>query len=57
MLPVPALMPHGDYSLMGRPINTFKEILLQESHSQEMYAVEFQGGGALTVSAYILFYS
>lgn len=33
-------------------INTSKEILLQEGHSREVYAVEFQDDGALAASAY-----
>lgn len=32
-------------------INTSKEILLQEGHSREVYAVEFQDDGALAASA------
>ena len=38
-------------------INTSKEILLQEGHSREVYAVEFQDDGALVASAYVTFYS
>lgn len=38
-------------------INTSKEILLQEGHSREVYAVEFQDDGALAASAYVIFYS
>ena len=34
-------------------INTSKEILLQEGHSREVYAVEFQDDGALAASAYV----
>ena len=37
-------------------INTSKEILLQEGHSREVYAVEFQDDGALAASAYVIFY-
>jgi hypothetical protein len=36
-------------------INTSKEILLQEGHSREVYAVEFQDDGALAASAYVIF--
>lgn len=32
-------------------VNTSKEILLQEGHSREVYAVEFQDDGALAASA------
>lgn len=35
-------------------INTSKEILLQEGHSREVYAVEFQDDGALVASAYAI---
>ena len=35
-------------------INTSKEILLQEGHSREVYAVEFQDDGALAASAYAI---
>ena len=38
-------------------INTSKEILLQEGHSREVYAVEFQDDGALAASAYVIFHS
>ncbi len=38
-------------------VNTSKEILLQEGHSREVYAVEFQDDGALAASAYVIFYS
>jgi WD40 repeat protein len=38
-------------------INTSKEILLQEGHSREVYAVEFQDDGALAASAYVIFCS
>jgi U4/U6 small nuclear ribonucleoprotein PRP4 len=37
-------------------INTSKEILLQEGHSREVYAVEFQDDGALAASAYAIFF-
>lgn len=36
-------------------VNTSKEILLQEGHSREVYAVEFQDDGALAASAYVIF--
>ena len=38
-------------------VNTSKEILLQEGHSREVYAVEFQDDGALVASAYAIPYT
>lgn len=34
-------------------VNTSKELLLQEGHSQEVYSVEFQDDGALAASGYV----
>jgi U4/U6 small nuclear ribonucleoprotein PRP4 len=33
-------------------VNTSKELLLQEGHSKEVYAIEFQEDGALVASGY-----
>jgi U4/U6 small nuclear ribonucleoprotein PRP4 len=34
-------------------INSSKELLLQEGHSKEVYAVEFQNDGALIASGWV----
>ncbi|KAH9965025.1 U4/U6 snRNP-specific spliceosomal protein [Lactifluus volemus] len=54
-----SLHPSGNYAASASfdttwrlwDINTSKEILLQEGHSREVYAVEFQDDGALAASA------
>ena len=35
-------------------VTTSKELLLQEGHSKEVYAVEFQNDGSLVASGYVV---
>lgn len=55
-----AFHPSGDYVASASfdtswrlwDVATSKELLLQEGHSKEVYAVEFQEDGALAASGY-----
>lgn len=55
-----AFHPSGDYVASASfdtswrlwDVTTSKELLLQEGHSKEVYAVEFQEDGALAASGY-----
>jgi U4/U6 small nuclear ribonucleoprotein PRP4 len=57
-----AFHPSGDYVASASfdttwrlwDVNTSKELLLQEGHSKEVYAVEFQDDGALAASGFVV---
>lgn len=56
-----AFHPSGDYVASASfdttwrlwDVNTSKELLLQEGHSKEVFAIEFQNDGALIVSGLV----
>lgn len=57
-----AFHPSGDYVASASfdtswrlwDVGTAKELLLQEGHSKEVYAVEFQDDGALVASGFVV---
>ncbi len=57
-----AFHPSGDYVASASfdttwrlwDVNTAKELLLQEGHSKEVYAIEFQDDGALVASGSVV---